>query len=131
MNKQALYYFFFIISLLAAVHGTLQAQNNNISLQGKVYDARSRTVLPGATVHIIGTTHEVVTDKNGEFRFITGQHPPFVILVSFVGYQTRQDTVTNTGAVAIYLQESSSQLNDVVVVGYGTQTRKSLIGSIA
>ncbi|HVW63256.1 MAG TPA: TonB-dependent receptor [Puia sp.] len=135
MNKRGLHHFFriihvFIVLLVAA--GVSKAQNNNnISLQGKVYDARTRAALPGATVHIIGTTHEVVTDKNGEFRFVTGQKPPFVLLVSFVGYQTKQDTVTGTGAVAVLLQETSSQLNDVVVVGYGTQTRKNLIGSVA
>lgn len=135
MNKKDLSRLFRIINVLVvllAVADVSQAQNNNnISLQGKVYDARTRAALPGATVHIIGTTHEVVTDKNGEFRFVTGQKPPFVLLVSFVGYQTKQDTVTSTGTVAVLLEESSSQLNDVVVVGYGTQTRKNLIGSVA
>lgn len=133
MDKKSIYYYFKVTALLSAllaIANFLPAQNNNISFQGKVYDAHTRAVLPGATVHIIGTTHEVVTDKDGEFRFITGQKPPFVLLVSFVGYQTRQDTITSTNAADVYLQESSSQLNDVVVVGYGTQTRKNLIGSI-
>lgn len=116
--------------MLAVVSGLKAQNNNNISLQGKVYDARTRLALPGATVHIIGTTHEVETDKNGEFKFVTGQKPPFVLVVSFVGYQTKQDTVISTSSVPVYLRESSSQLNDVVVVGYGTQTRKNLIGSI-
>ncbi len=58
------------------------AHNINISLAGKVVDDKTGTALPGATVHIQGTTHEVLTDKNGEFRFLTGQRPPLVLLVS-------------------------------------------------
>ncbi|HTR30220.1 MAG TPA: SusC/RagA family TonB-linked outer membrane protein [Puia sp.] len=106
-------------------------QNNNISLAGKIYDGKTGVALPGATVHIKGTTHEVITDKTGEFRFITGQRPPLTLIVSYVGYKTREDEVNGTGFITIDLQEANTQLSDVVVVGYGTQTRRSLASSIA
>src|SRR6186713_50265 len=135
MNMMDLYGFrrFFSITvlLLTSVSLCSTAQNNNLSLQGKVVDARTSLALPGATVHINGTTHEVVTDRNGEFRFVTGQKPPFVLHVTYIGYQTKDQEVTSDGHIVVSLSESSSQLNDVVVVGYGTQTRKNLIGSIA
>ena len=124
-------FFFITVLLLTSVSLCSTAQNNNLSLQGKVVDARTSLALPGATVHINGTTHEVVTDRNGEFRFVTGQKPPFVLHVTYIGYQTKDQDVTSDGHILVTLSESSSQLNDVVVVGYGTQTRKNLIGSIA
>src|SRR4051812_46740585 len=71
----------------------VNAQNNNIFLSGKVVEGRSKTPLEGATVHIKGTTHEVVTDKSGAFRFITGQKVPVTYIVSFVGFQTQEIAV--------------------------------------
>jgi TonB-dependent starch-binding outer membrane protein SusC len=77
------------------------AQNNNLTLIGKVYDSKTGVTLPGATVHIKGTTHEVFTDKEGEFRFLTGQRPPLVLIVSYIGYKTREENVTNTGFITV------------------------------
>ncbi|MEI6949967.1 TonB-dependent receptor [Paraflavisolibacter sp. H34] len=107
-----------------------QAQNNNITFNGKVLDRGTRLPLAGATVHIKGTTHEVVTDNKGEFHFLTGQRLPVTYVVSFVGYETFEVTQTADTFFPISLQQTSTQLNDVVVVGYGTQERRNLIGSI-
>jgi TonB-linked SusC/RagA family outer membrane protein len=108
-----------------------ESHQQNIGFSGIVIEEKTRTVLPGATVHIEGTTHEVLTDKKGAFSFLTGQRFPIIIKVSFVGFQTQQYTVTTGDPVTITLKESISQLNDVVVVGYGTQSRKNLIGSVS
>src|SRR5258708_2514151 len=120
--------FFFSVLL----HMTISAQNNNnLTIAGKVYDQRTGIGLPGATVHIKGTTHEVVTDKDGGFRFLTGQKLPIVLLVSYIGYQGRELTETVDRNINIPLAETSSQLNDVVVVGYGLQKRKDLTSAIS
>ena len=135
MNKSGLFYslryFAAATLLLVAVALPSFAQNNNLTLVGKVYDSKTGVALPGATVHIKGTTHEVVTDKAGEFRFLTGQRPPLVLIVSYIGYKTLEDEVNSTGFININLQETNNQLSDVVVVGYGIQTRRSLASSIA
>jgi len=55
------------------------AQNNNVSLWGRVIDEKSKEPLAGAVVHIKGTTHEVLTNNDGEFKFITGQRCPWYI----------------------------------------------------
>jgi outer membrane receptor for ferrienterochelin and colicin len=73
----------------------------------------------------------VVTDKDGIFRFLTGQKLPVVLQVSYVGYQSREVTENTSRNIDISLTETSSQLNDVVVVGYGTQRRKDLTSSIS
>ena len=136
MNKSGLFYFLrsriaTALLLMVVALPSFAQNNNNLTLVGKVYDSKTGVALPGATVHIKGTTHEVVTDKEGEFRFITGQHPPLVLIVSYIGYKTREENVTNTGFISVNLQGASNQLSDVVVVGYGTQTRRSLASSIA
>ncbi|HMF70628.1 MAG TPA: SusC/RagA family TonB-linked outer membrane protein, partial [Flavitalea sp.] len=105
-------------------------QQHNIVFSGKVIEEKTNAILSGATVHIEGTTHEVLTDKKGGFSFLTGQRFPIILKVSFVGYQTKTFTVNSSDPVTIELTESISQLNDVVVVGYGTQSRKNLIGSV-
>ena len=108
-----------------------RAQNNNVTLTGQVLDQKTGVPLMGATVHIQNTTHEVTTDKNGEFRFLTGQRPPIIVTVTYVGYREQDFAINNYGTVSIRLQESANQLNDVVVVGYGTQRRKDLTSSIS
>ncbi|KLT67236.1 TonB-dependent receptor [Pedobacter sp. BMA] len=102
----------------------------NSNLQGIVKDSLTRQPLPGVVVRIKGVTHSVSTDGDGKFVFVTGQKLPYTLILSYIGYQTKE-IVVNQSPVTIMLRETSSQLNDVVVVGYGTQTRKSLTGSVS
>lgn len=127
MRKTAL----FLLAFLCAVSFS-RAQNNqdNITLTGKVVD-KSDVPLIGATVHIKGTTHQVVTDRNGEFHFLTGQKLPIEVTITYVGYQEQNVPINSFTPVTVYLLESSGNLNDVVVVGYGTQRRKDLTSSIS
>ena len=109
-----------------------QELQNNVSFSGKVIDARTKTFLTGSTVHILGTTHEVSTDNKGEFKFITGQKYPLVLVVSYVGYQTQQVQVKNSGFVTIQLQYTESDLKEVTVSsGYATQSKKDFTGAAA
>lgn len=101
----------------------------NSTLNGRVLDSKSRTPLPGARVHIKGTTHEVSADAEGRFSFVTGQKFPYTLVVSYIGYTTKELTATG-GYQEIELKETQNDLNDVVVVGYVTQQRKNMIGSI-
>jgi len=120
--------FSFFYSFLS---GQTQNNNNNMTLTGKVFDQKTGAGLPGATVHIKGTTHEVVTDKDGSFRFLTGQKLPVVFIVSYIGYQRKEVTENISRHIDIGLVETNNQLNDVVVVGYGTQRKKDLTSAIS
>lgn len=104
---------------------------SNITISGKVIDGTTKSPLAGATVHIKGTTHEVITDGKGEFHFLTGQHLPVTYVVSYIGYDSLEATQTSEQALTISLQAANNQLADVVIVGYGTRQRKSLIGSVS
>ncbi|WP_316798647.1 TonB-dependent receptor [Pedobacter frigidisoli] len=102
----------------------------NSTLTGRVLDAKDKQPIPGAIVHIQGTTHEVVTDDQGRFNFVTGQKFPYTLLVSYVGYK-KTEVIATGKHLDIELEETANNLNDLVVVGYGTQKKSDLTGSIS
>jgi TonB-linked SusC/RagA family outer membrane protein len=103
----------------------------NTTVTGKVLDAKNNTPLEGASIQIQGSTNTVTTNFNGEFKLQTYKKLPFSIFVSYTGYEAQEVLVKNDGGhVIVTLKEVSARLGEVVVVGYGTQTRKSLIGSV-
>lgn len=102
----------------------------NSVLDGKVADKQTQTVLAGADVRIKGTTHQVLTDDNGKFKFVTGQKFPYILTITYVGYKSLEITVDKSPA-NIVLEPLPKQLGDVVVVGYGTQKRSDLTGSVS
>ncbi|MGI4805388.1 MAG: SusC/RagA family TonB-linked outer membrane protein, partial [Janthinobacterium lividum] len=102
----------------------------NSTLSGRVLDAETKEPLPGAVVTILGTTHAVPTNADGRFNFVTGQKFPYTLVIRFIGFET-QEIVVKGSPVEVLLKTASKQLKDVVVVGYGTQTRKSLTSAVS
>jgi len=103
----------------------------NVALSGHILDEKTKLPLAGATIHIKGTTHELQTDAKGAFKFVTGQKIPVVFIITYVGYETTETTINQYTNIVVSLHETSSQLNDVVVVGYGTQKRSALISAVS
>ncbi|NEU66828.1 TonB-dependent receptor [Spirosoma agri] len=113
--KQVLRLTFLIGVLITPLFSSAQnAPIINATISGKVVDARTSEVLIGATVVIKGTTNGGPTNQNGEFSLITGQKLPFVVVVTFVGYQ-RKEVVLSGDHEEIRLEESANQLSDVVI----------------
>jgi len=102
----------------------------NASLQGTVIDALTKEPLAGVTVQLDAVTHSVQTDREGSFQFVTGQKLPFKIKVSFVGYSSKELVVT-TSPITIELEPANEELDEVVVVGYGTLRKRDLTGSVS
>ena len=102
----------------------------NSTLDGLVIDSVTREPLPGATLQLEGVTHSTKTDAQGRFRFVTGQKFPYTIYVSYIGYQTKK-VIANGSPIEVLLEAEPNALEDVVVVGYGTQRRKDFTGSLA
>ncbi|HEX2534264.1 MAG TPA: TonB-dependent receptor [Chitinophagaceae bacterium] len=105
-----------------------QAQNNPREITGIVQSATGEP-LAGATVAIKGGTPPVITDARGAFR-ITVPSGSSVLVVSFVGYISREIPVDNRAEHQIRLTEDPGELNQVVVVGYGTARKRDLTGSV-
>ncbi len=115
---------FFLVASYSA-----SAQTGSIS--GRVLDETNQP-LPGASVSVKGTNRSTSTDSNGNFKINGVNNGSQTILISFIGYQQLEKTVNVNGNVTVDLNlESNAQdLNEVVVIGYGTQQKKGLTGSI-
>lgn len=102
---------------------------NEQKVQGVVTDEKG-AVLPGVNVVIKGTAQGTVTDVNGQF----GLNIPSgdaVLVVSFVGYEKQEISVGNQVNLAITLKPSVNAMDEVVVVGYGTQSKASLTSAVS
>lgn len=97
------------------------------SISGKVTDENGEA-LPGATVLEKGTTNGTTTDIDGTFKLSCSEDA--VLIVSFVGYETREIAVNNRSVVDVSMTLDSEQLEEVVVVGYGTQKKVNVTGAV-
>ena len=94
---------------------------------GKVRDSEGELI--GATVMEKGTSNGVITDYNGNFSIDVS--PNATLVVSYVGYVTQEVRVGNQSNINIVLDAEGGNLNEVVVIGYGTQRREAVTGSVA
>ncbi|HEY1194968.1 TonB-dependent receptor [Flavobacterium sp.] len=124
----------YILLFLLLLTAGIQAQNTTPLIQSKldgtVVDAITNQPIIGASVTIKGTTHGVITDAEGKFYFQTGQKFPYTLIVSYIGYK-KAEVIVEKNPVIINLKEERQELDELVVVGYGTQKRKDITGSVA
>ena len=96
---------------------------------GYIVDS-SGNPIAGATVKIKDTTTATISDGNGQFS-LTVQNSESTLIATFLGYRTHEVKITpTTDNIKITLEEDAQQLDDVVVVGYGTQKKSSLTSSV-
>lgn len=107
----------------AAVRAVLQ----QITVKGTVNDAYGAVI--GASIIVKGTTNGVVTDMEGNFTLNVNKGDCLVI--SYVGYKTQEIVVKDAQTLTINLKEDTEALEEVVVVGYGTQKKVNLTGSVS
>ncbi len=97
-------------------------------LTGTVRDERTSELLPGVSISVKGATRGTVTDAAGQFTLPVSRGE--VLVISFVGMTQQEITIDNQTTLAIRLAESQQKLDEVVVVGYGQQSRSTLTGSV-
>lgn len=95
---------------------------------GVVLD-ESNLSIPGASVFVAGTAIETTTDFDGKFT-LKVPSAESVLIVSFAGYETKEQIVGDKTTLTIQLKEISNNLQEVVVIGYGTQRKKDLTGAV-
>lgn len=95
-------------------------QKNNIT--GKVTDSNG-VPIPGANIVEKGKINGVQTDLEGKFSLAV-EEKNAILVVSYIGFKTKEVSLEGQSSVSIQLEESSSTLNEVVVVAYGKQKRK-------
>ena len=118
----------FALLLILFVSLSTLAQQEGRMINGTVTD-ESNGVLPGVTVRVKGTTTGTSTDKDGHYA-IRVNGPQAILVFAMIGSKTTEMPVGNSSTLNITLVTESNLLNDVVVIGYGTSSKKNLTGAV-
>lgn len=113
--------------------GWVPVEKNHVqprqTITGTVRDAATGELLSGATVGIKGVAKTTSSDVKGAFT-IEAPDNTAILVVSFIGYVTQEVPVGSKTQIDVSLQPASTDLTQVVVVGYGTQNRKDVTGAV-
>ncbi|MDR1331380.1 MAG: TonB-dependent receptor [Tannerella sp.] len=119
--------------LLAAIFFPFSgfAQGNDVKISGRVLDETTQEPVIGASILLVGSKGVgTVSDTDGNFA-LTLKSLPATISVNYLGYKTQEvDVYESAEPVAVLLRENANFLDEVVVVGYGTQKRRELTGAV-
>lgn len=117
---------FFTISMMLLSY-TAFGQNG---LTGQIIDSNNMP-LPGVSVAIKGTTAGTITDFDGNYSLNTKLSDSTILVFSYVGFKTQEIIVDGKSVINVLMEEDTSLLDEVVVVGYGTQKKSVVTGAIS
>jgi len=127
MKLNFTYYRAWLLVMGMLLCSVVQAQN--IKITGQVIASDDHSPLPGVTVVIKGTTNGTQTDVNGAFSIKAASGD--VLVFRFVGYSPTEVKVKSQGVINVSLAPETKNLNEVLVVGYGTQSRETVTSAVA
>lgn len=134
MRKENIFVTAFCLSLLVSVPETMLAVESvqtvlqqGRTISGKVTDQNGEPII-GANVVVKGTSNGVITDVDGNFEL---RNASGKLVVSYIGYQTQEVSISGKSNLLIRLSEDSEVLDEVVVTGYGVQKKASLTSAIS
>jgi TonB-linked SusC/RagA family outer membrane protein len=127
---QFLIFLFFIGLLNVLGISAVLAYQGSRQVSGEVIDASTQETLPGVNILVKGTNIGAVSDIDGNFN-IEVPGPESVLVFSFIGYLTQEITVGNQSEIIISLASNAADLDEVVVIGYGTAKKSDLTGSVS
>src|SRR5690554_4176248 len=100
---------------------------DDITINGTVTE-ETGAPLPGVTIMVKGTTIGTITDMDGRFTISVPEES--TLIFSFLGFIAQEINVGNQSKIDVVLQENISNLNEVVVMGYGTQEARDVTGAV-
>lgn len=103
-------------------------QTGSINVTGVVTDSKGETII-GASVVEVGTTNGTITGIDGDFSIQVA--PGAKLRITYIGYKEKEYVITKSTSLKVTLEEDSKLIDEVVVVGYGTQKKANLTGSVA
>ena len=106
---------------------TIASIGQTLNVTGVVKDATTGEVLPGVTISVKGTTLGTETDFDGLYSIKVDKGATLVF--NYLGYQ-KKEVVVNESTINVSLSESAETLDEIVVIGYGTQTKKEVTGAV-
>jgi len=120
--KKIISFIFFMLCV-----GIIQSQN--ITVKGKVTDALTGDALPGVSIIVKKSTKGVITDFDGIYQ-IENVSKGTVLVFTYLGFATKEVTV-NSSLLNVALEEGAEKLDEIVVIGYGTQRRAEVTGAVS
>jgi len=109
---------------------SLQAQQTR-KVSGKVVDLKTGEELIGVNIIISGSTKATVTDYNGNFSLEVPNIETDILVFKYIGYESIQEPVKGRTTINVQMNSADQQLGEVVIIGYGSQKKESVIGSIS
>lgn len=128
LNLRVTAYLSLLCIALLAITSPLSAQDGR-KITGHVVDDMNEPLI-GATILAVGTSTGVITDLDGNFTIIVPQGAT-ALQISYVGYETVTVSIPANNTVNVKMQSDAQILSDVVVIGYGTQRKSDLTGSVS
>ncbi|MCK5814621.1 MAG: carboxypeptidase-like regulatory domain-containing protein, partial [Flavobacteriaceae bacterium] len=119
----------FILLLFMAVFSNYSYSQNMQNIEGQVIDASDGLPIPAASVLIKNSTTGTEADFDGNFNLMVMSDD--VLVISSMGYLTIEVNVLDQKTITISLKEDVSTLDEVVIVGYGSQKKSNITGSVA
>ena len=113
------------LSLMMVLLAMTFAQN--ITITGTITDAADASPLPGANVNVKGTTQGTISDIDGTYEIQAS--PGATLIYSYVGYETQEIIVNASGEINVEMLLDSETLDEIVVVGFGTQKKENVTGA--
>lgn len=118
-----------VILILPLMLFSILSNAQPIQVSGTVKD-KAGTPIPGATIQLKGTTQGTISGADGSY-ILNGVDPKGILVYSFVGMKLQEVSVNGRSVINIELESDVSEIDEIVVVGYGTQSRQNLTGSVA
>jgi len=123
-----------IILLFSGTNLSRATTNNSMQsekVSGTVVDAKTGEAIIGASVQVYGTKKGTITDFDGKFNIEVADPNKSKLQISYVGYKPQQVSIKGQTDLKIKLEDNSQELNEVVVVGYGTSTKGATTSSVS
>jgi TonB-dependent starch-binding outer membrane protein SusC len=100
------------------------------TVSGRITSAADGSPLPGVSVLVKGTSSGTTTDADGRYSLSVPDLQSTVLTMSFIGFKVQEIPVNNRTTIDVAMEEDVTSLNEVVVIGYGTQKRSDLTGAV-
>ena len=121
MNKNILIFIFILVNYCCL--------SQSFEVSGKVLDGNTNQLLSGVNIITKNSSKKTTTDFDGSFK-ISKIDANDVLTISFVGYKSKQITVTQSEKIVIKLFEDNKSLEEIVVIGYGSKKKKDITGAV-
>ena len=119
-----------LLSTLLLVIGFSLVNAQDLTINGNVLDSENQMPIPGVNIIIKNTSQGTISDFDGNFS-LNNVPSGSTLVLSYVGYITQEIVVTNENNLQVSLLPDIAQLDEIVVIGYGTQRKKEITGAVS